>query len=240
MIRVKLTENYTGFNIEGTFDDFNELYDSIYYFLGWEECPNLLEEDMRLHILAFLYDLRHAYQGSRNVKAVDNWLSDEVKEYYGIKKGVKQDILYDFNYLLPELLLDITIFKHFAIKTGKDINNYNTDYNVVMTFYSKIINSLSEILTPIQLKKAKNLLASSTMSEKFFLRQWFMVVSETYINMTKTKRKKELMHTLDAICNYYLYDGYDKVRKEILKYAKEHDCKITEVEYGDFPVDITW
>ena len=32
MIKVKLTPNYTGFNIEGTFDDFYELYDNISYF----------------------------------------------------------------------------------------------------------------------------------------------------------------------------------------------------------------
>ena len=29
MIKVKLTQNYTGFNIEGTFDDLYELYDNI-------------------------------------------------------------------------------------------------------------------------------------------------------------------------------------------------------------------
>ena len=29
MIKVKLTQNYTGFNIEGTFDDLHELYDNI-------------------------------------------------------------------------------------------------------------------------------------------------------------------------------------------------------------------
>ena len=33
MIKVKLTQNYTGFNIEGTFDDLYELYDNIDYFL---------------------------------------------------------------------------------------------------------------------------------------------------------------------------------------------------------------
>lgn len=37
MIRVKLTENYTGFNIQGTFDDFYELYDAISHFIGFEK-----------------------------------------------------------------------------------------------------------------------------------------------------------------------------------------------------------
>ena len=59
MIKIKLTPNYTGFNIEGTFDDFYELYDNIDYFLGVEECKAALEEDMRLHIFrvtgAFMY-----------------------------------------------------------------------------------------------------------------------------------------------------------------------------------------
>ena len=54
MIKVKLTQNYTGFNIEGTFDDLYELYDNIDYFLGLEECGDIFEEDMRLHILDFL------------------------------------------------------------------------------------------------------------------------------------------------------------------------------------------
>ena len=54
MIKVKLTQNYTGFNIEGTFDDLYELYDNIDYFLGLEECEDVFEEDMRLHILGFL------------------------------------------------------------------------------------------------------------------------------------------------------------------------------------------
>lgn len=53
MIKVKLTENYTGFNIEGTYYDFNELYDSIFNVVGYEEGKDKLEENMRLHILGF-------------------------------------------------------------------------------------------------------------------------------------------------------------------------------------------
>ncbi len=46
MIKVKLTQNYTGFNNEGTtFDDFYELYDNISYFLGIEECFNVFTYD---------------------------------------------------------------------------------------------------------------------------------------------------------------------------------------------------
>lgn len=240
MIKVKLTQNYTGFNIEGTFDDFYELYDNIDYFLGIEECEDIFEEDMRLHILGFLYDLRHAYQGSRNIKVVENHLNDEQKEYYGINKSIKKDILYDFDYVVPELLTDILLFKHFAKTKNKKISEFDTNYNSVMTFYSKVIDALQEILTENQVKKVKKLLSESPISEKYWLRQWFMMVSIDYLKMTKNKRKREIMHIIESLCDSYLYVEYQEIKKEVQEYAKENNINETEIEYGEYPDEIEW
>ena len=240
MIKVKLTQNYTGFNIEGTFDDFYELYDNISYFLGIEECEDIFEEDMRLHVLGFLYDLRHAYQGSRNIKAVDNGLNDEQKEYYGIAKSIKKDILYDFDYVVPELLTDILIFKHFAKSKVKKISEYDTNYNSVMAFYSKVIDALQEILTENQIKKVRKLLSESVISEKYWLRQWFMKISIDYFKLTKKKKQKEMMHIVESICDSYLHDEYYKVKKEVEDFAKENQIQVTEIEYGEYPEEIEW
>ena len=240
MIKVKLTQNYTGFNIEGTFDDFYELYDNIDYFLGIEECEDIFEEDMRLHILGFLYDLRHAYQGSRNIKVVENHLNDEQKEYYGINKSIKKDILYDFDYVVPELLTDILLFKHFAKTKNKKISEFDTNYNSVMTFYSKVIDALQEILTENQVKKVKKLLSESPISERYWLRQWFMMVSIDYLKMTKNKRKREMMHIIESLCDSYLYVEYQEIKKEVQEYAKENNINETEIEYGEYPDEIEW
>lgn len=240
MIKVKLTQNYVGFNIEGTFDDFYELYDNINYFLGYEECKDIFEEDMRLHILGFLYDLRHAYQGSRNIKAVDNSLNDEQKDYYGISKSIKKDILYDFDYVIPELLTDILLFKHFAKSKNKKISEYDTNYNSVMAFYSKVIDALQEIMTENQIKRAKKRLSESPISERYWLKQWFMIVTIDYLKMTKNKRKREIMHIIESLCDSYLYDEYYEVKKEVEQYAKENNINETEIEYGDYPKEIEW
>lgn len=240
MIKVKLTPNYTGFNIEGTFDDFYELYDNISYFLGIEECENIFEEDMRLHILGFLYDLRHAYQGSRNIKAVENGLSDEQKEYYGITKSTKKDILYDFDYVVPELLTDILLFKHFAKSKNKKLGEYDTNYNSVMTFYGKVIDALQEILSENQVKRAKKRLSESSISERYWLKQWFMIVSIDYLKMTKNKRKREMMHIIESLCDSYLYDEYHEIKNEVEQYAKENNIIETEIEYGEYPKEIEW
>ena len=240
MIKIKLTPNYTGFNIEGTFDDFYELYDNISYFLGIEECENIFEEDMRLHILGFLYDLRHAYQGSRNIKAVENGLSEEQKEYYGISKSIKKDILYDFDYVVPELLTDILLFKHFAKSKNKKLSEYDTNYNSVMTFYSKVIDALQEILTENQVKRAKKRLSESSISERYWLKQWFMIVSIDYLKMTKNKRKMEMMHIIESLCDSYLYDEYHEIKNEVEQYANENNIIETEIEYGEYPEEIEW
>lgn len=240
MIKVKLTSNYTGFDIEGTFNDFYELYNNISYFIGVEECEDIFEEDMRLHILGFLYDLRHAYQGSRNIKAVDNGLSDEQKKYYGISKSIKKDILYDFDYVVPELLTDILLFKHFAKIKTKKMSEYDQNYNNVMTFYSKVIDALQEILTENQVKKVRKILSGAVISEKYWLKQWFMMVSIDYLKMTKKKRQKEMMNVIELICDSYLYDEYYKVKKEVEEYAKENNIQKTEIAYGEYPEKIEW
>ena len=119
------------------------------------------------------------------------------------------------------------------MKKSKEINEFNVDYNNVITFYSKVVESLNMILTPIQHKKIKKLLMESVISEKYFLRQCFDMISIDYINMTKNKRKKEIMHIIDAICNWYLYEDYKEMSDTVYLYAKEHNCRVSDVEYRE-------
>lgn len=241
MIRVKLTKNYTGFNIQGTFDDFYELYDAISYFVGFEESEDKTEDDMRLHILGFLYDLRHAYQGARNVTAVNNELNEETKEHFRIEKSVKQDILYDFNYIIPELILDMTLFKYFVLKKFKrKLKEYDTNYNIVMAFYSKVIDSLKEMLTENRMQRVRKIISETVIMEKMWFKQWFILTVIEYIDMTKKQRQKEIIHTIQEICDYYLYDECREMKKEIQQYAKENNISEDNVTYGRYTDSIEW
>lgn len=130
------------------------------------------------------------------------------------------------------------LFKHFA-KTKK-INEYDTNYNNVMTFYSKVIDALQEFLTENQVKKIRKKLSETVITTKYYLRQWFMIVSINYMRMTKKKRQKEMMHTIESICDSYLYDKYYEVKKEVEQFAKENDIPLTEIEYGEYPEKVEW
>ena len=109
-----------------------------------------------------------------------------------------------------------------------------------MTFYSKVIDALQEFLTENQVKKIRKKLSETVITTKYYLRQWFMIVSINYMRMTKKKRQKEMMHTIESICDSYLYDKYYEVKKEVEQFAKENDIPLTEIEYGEYPEKVEW
>ena len=84
MISAKPTENLTGITIEGNFDDFYEITDSIYRMTGFEEDYDDLYWGVKNRLLAVCYDIRHAYMGDRKVKLVDNGVHDEMMKWHSM------------------------------------------------------------------------------------------------------------------------------------------------------------
>ena len=242
MIHVKMTKNYTGFKIIGNYDDFYELYDNMMIALG-DECLNENIENARLHALGFLYDLRHAYQGEREVIIANSDLSEEIKRYHGIKENVDHEVLYAFNYVIPEALADILIFKYFLYENRKEvvIDEFDQCYNSICLFQSKLIDALEEMLTVNQMKKVKMELYDSTMLMKDFIFQWFDLISVEYINSSKKNRKIIFMDVLDRICNFFKYHEFKSLKDELEQYAIENDVPIGDIEgVCEYPDEIKW
>ena len=242
MLKVQLTPNYAGVTISGDYDDLNFLYDSINYLIV--EDANSLEEDiMRNHLYGFLYDVRHAYQGQRDIELNDNSLDDYIREEYGLKhKDITDKNLYfKFNYLLPDLILDMILIKHFIKKVNKKYRDeYNYYINMVNYFYSIVLHSLQGFLTEIQFNKVKNGLKRSYIIEASFIPQWFEIISVDYANMSKKLRKKEFMHIVSAIYDYYLYESYLEIKKDVENECKKSNCTIDCLHYNKYPETIEW
>ena len=147
--------------------------------------------------------------------------------------------MYAFDYVVPELILDILIFKHFAFK-NKNISKYDSRYNMVMFFYSLVIESLGEILDNDKVNEIKELLDDTIMDETIFFKQWFMKIATDYLDMTKEKRKSKFMSLITAICDYNNNDIFKRVKKSVIACAKENNCHISHIEYGEYPEEIKW
>ena len=85
MLKVELTENYAGVTIYGDYNDLDFLYDSISYLIHGDPSSDG-EYIMQNHLYGFLYDVRHAYQGDREIKLIDNNLQEDKRQWHGIKK----------------------------------------------------------------------------------------------------------------------------------------------------------
>lgn len=240
MLRIDVTKNYVGVNIGGDYDDLDKLYDSIHYLI--QEDSNSIEEyTMQNHLYAFLYEVRHAYQGSRGVESLPNGLTDEAKKYYHIKKGNTDNIYYSFQYTIPDLLLDMVLVKYFISKVDKKENDiFNPYLNLVNLFYSLVLDAFLDILSLPKYNKLKKGILNSKISKKNFFPQWFQIITCNYLNSPKEKRLKNFMKTAEAIYNYNEFDDYYDMKLRIEKTCKEKNCTIDDFYYENYPSDLEW
>lgn len=242
MIKMEFTKNNVGINITGDYDDLNFLYDSIHFFIK-DEPNNLMEESMQNHLFGFLYDVRHCYQGDRDFKIKDNELRKEIREFRKVSKKEVTDnnLYYSFNYVLTDIFTDMVLIKYFVLKISKSENNiYNIHLNNMRLFYSQVLELMNTILTPIKMKKLKKGLTDAMIIDKFFVPQWFDMITCDFLKQSKVNRIKELSKTLFEIYNYGYFDDYTKIKKEIEEYCKENNCKFTDVTMCEYPKEIEW
>ena len=242
MLKVKLTENFAGVTISGDFNDLDFLYDSISYLIKDDETSDG-EYVMQNHLYAFLYDVRHAYQGSREITLIDNNLNDSMRQWFGIKKKDVTDnnVYFSFNYLLPDLLLDIILVKYFIRKINKKDNNiFNPYINMVNYFYSVVLSSLKGMLTEIKFNKIKKGLLEAILLDNNYIPRWFEIISCDYANMTKIQREKNFVNIMDSIYNYNEYEDYIKMKMDCEKICKEENCSLNDLHYENYPKKIEW
>ena len=103
MITAKPTEHLTGILLEGEFNDFYELVDSIYRITGLEDDYKDMYWSVKNRLLGLCYEVRHAYQGDRNVKLVDNGVHDEMMKWHSMVMP-KQNVHFSVEVLFPEAL----------------------------------------------------------------------------------------------------------------------------------------
>lgn len=243
MIKTKLTPNYGGVRISGDYYDLNELYDAVAYLINYD-AKSIEEEAMQDHLYGFMYDVRHAYQGDREIMLVDNGLYDSKREWFGIKKRDATDnaVYYEFDYLWPDLLLDIMLAKYFIKKVDiKENDIYNSNINLVNYFYAIVLDKANEFLSSKDFKKVRDIIKNNNINEKKFLPQWFELLALNYAKMSKQKRKKEFMQLVDKIYCFLNYDEYINLQKEITNECKANNCNICDIDYDDcFPREITF
>lgn len=123
MINVSPTKNLLGVTITGDYNDLCELVESIYLLAN--ECESEYLYSITIRMFAVAYDLRHAYQGDREVKLVDNGMNRELMDWHNVKAST-ENVYYSCNIFFPQIIF-------FSLSASKLCDLYGTSRKIVMS-----------------------------------------------------------------------------------------------------------
>ena len=255
MIKFENTENLTGVSISGDYYDFERLVDSLHTITVVEYSEkNSDYAEISIRVLGICYDIRHAYQGDREVILMDNNMDDEKMKYHSVITNTK-NVYYKCNLLYPEMLY-VTIGLNELIKLRmqelskkKSLYEITSDKNVIWddtiaiirNFQAEFAKCVKELLTD----RAYSLWLKYMTNENHvhaMYHQYLDMLNIEYINMTKEKRLKNLTKISKRIAEYLDDDEYFSIRKSIDDAAKSHNCHRNELILRDmgYPELFVW
>lgn len=258
MISAMPTKNLTGITLEGDFEDFYEIVESIYRMTD----PDIVYEDnywsIQNRLLGLCYDIRHAYMGDRDVKLVGNGVNDEMMKWHSMILP-RQEVHYSLNVVFPEAVfvalsvpeLYMWSRHNYGRRTKKQeekamfpaqkYSNYIRDKAVLDTLSSVILGALSDVIGDDQLEKLlrfrENLL-EDVFSD--YAVQYVDKCSLEYIKTAPEKRSDKLRNIAKRIIQKPT--GYQNMQRDMEYAAREYGCSIHEVYDSslEYPEEIEW
>lgn len=239
MLNVNITPNCAGLQVDGDFYDFDQLYIALHEIVG-EEDEYTEYSAVRIRVLGFCYDLRHANMGDRKVVHVDNGLTNEILKYHGIV-GVKKNLYLSFNTYLPEILFITMALNDFIKLYEKKVKHpiWNETIATVRILQSKITGCLEKILTPHKFKMMMNTINPYWQDYVNYATQYLDLLNIRFLDWDSEKRLKNI----NIIAKRLAEKGeeYQSVKKDVYEAAVKNDTHPNEMELKiDYPEEINW
>lgn len=267
MITVMNTNQNCGVTITGDYLDLNQLYDAIsalilddYSYPGYEH--------VRIYILSFLYDLRHAYQGEREAAVVYDYNQDELK-FLNVPQSTHH-IYYSFHFPWANMIFvasaledykkkarNLTLYRR-AIQLhsflGDDKEYYQKlkekrEYNIaVVTMFQEMIWAcLKEIISVSKVNKCQKIIAESPHNrcQGYFVQFVEDVDVQLYHKVDGAERRKIISKNLmDLIKIPNIFEdksNYAHLYHQAYFDAKKNNINIENIQYDyDYPENIIW
>ena len=254
MLRVQPTKNLTGVMIQGDFDTFYNMVDSIYHLTGFAEDMNDPYYAVKMHLLGLCYELRHAFMGDRDVILEKNHLEAEKQEWHGIV-APKENLYYSVNMLFPEM-----IFLSLAVPQMYDVSSVNYGYKYqknrgnddrlpvipyaefardkanLDVLFAGVWQALSEVVGDADTEKLIFMKNRGMESYWNYLTQYVDRCNVEYMKTPVEKRKDKLRNVAKRLIKKP--DAYYRMESDLQYAAKEYHACVHElydprVEYPD-------
>ncbi|MBP1919895.1 DUF6904 family protein [Youngiibacter multivorans] len=256
MIKVETTPNITGVKISG---DYNDLY----VLVGALHEIAILDDDIRNsrylemsnRILGLCYDIRHAFQGDREIMLAENGMDEDLMKVHSII-APKNNVYFSCNCLYPEMFFVMLALNKLVELRIRALTKNTYIFSEALD--KKVVWDMT--ITQVRLLQAAFAeCMKGTLSEGSFSRwlnfmngrfsvieslttQYIDLLNLKFISMPKEKRLKNLNVFAKRIAEF----EYDMKHKEISiivrEGAKQYECPPGEimVRGHEYPEEIEW
>lgn len=253
MISIKNTPNLAGVVISGDFDDFYSLVDA-FYEITIDEYSEKHQQfiGVSTRVLGLCYDIRHAYQGDREIELVDNNMTDGKMKWHSIITP-KNNVYYQCNYLYPEMFFVMLVLNKLIELRVKDLAKTKYILNeamskkvvwdetiaIIRVFQSQFVKCVKDTLTDATFSRWLNVMNSDYMGIEDIAGQYVDLLNINYIDMNKEKRLKNLSPTAKRIAEFRYNEDHKGIKDVVMRAAEDNHCepgaiRLRGIEYPDF------
>ncbi len=256
MIIIKNTENLAGVCISGDFNDLEKLVDA-FYAITIDEFSAKYQTYIAIstRVLGLCYDVRHAFQGDREVELVANGMDQDKMKFHSII-APPNNVYYKCNYLYPEMffvMLALNELVKLRIKEllkSRPVYNDALDKNVIWddtistirSFQGEFMKCVKEVLTEASFKRWLKLMNGDYINIEQIAGQYVDLLNIKYINMSKEKRLKNLTIIAKRIAEFRTDDEHSDIKEVVVGAAKEYGCAEGNIrlEGIEYPEEFEW
>src|SRR5579875_1893023 len=250
MLTITNTLNLTGLSISGDYQDLDTLYMSLLTIIG-DEGEYGDYEGARLRVLGVMYDIRHAFQGDREIEFVRNGMDvDRMRMLEMITP--EKNLYYTCQIYYPEALF-VTIalndfIRLYAKKQARTAPfplmdkrvQWDAHIATARLFQSLVMNCVKEVVTEASFKRIMNLMHKDYTWVDGYASQYLDLLNIRYL---KIGDKDERAKALSTVVKRMVEQGkeYRQIEEEVRAMAREHNCSVEDIGLvEDYPEEIEW
>ena len=259
-----MTPNLLGFKVSGDYDELDELYDSVWSISMNDDSSDkrfgLGTPDLALmatRLLALCYDLRHAYQGSRNVELVPNGMDEEKAKWHGVEVP-EQNVCYSVEILYPELMYEMMAINYFLdirktmiakeqkLATVRNLGaqlEMDSVEGCLRRFQGKVLDALSAECSSGRFKKITADIGRSYSLIPNMYTQWLDILNADYASMSPKKRAQSFATIVRDLSYFNYHEQYLMVKHDIDTFIDEHPEVYDRSQVNldiDWPEEFAW
>jgi hypothetical protein len=257
MITIRNTPNLTGVTISGDYYDLYNLVDA-FHEITINECSEKRHYqyiDISTRVLGLCYDIRHAYQGDRDVEFLDNNMTEDKMRWHSII-APKSNVYYSCNCLYPEMFfvmlslnalvqlrtMELTKTKHVykELMNGKVV--WDETIATIRLFQAKFGQCVKSTVTQGTFARWLNAMNRERIGIEDIAGQYIDMLNIEYINMAKEKRLKNLSSFAKRIAEFRYDEEHNEIKDIVMKAASEYRCEPGAIRLRgiEYPEDFEW